>query len=546
MMQNGRYRSIFSSAEPAQIAFPAARDEMRAWLRSKDYDVDAFDRDDSRIAPGVVLLHRSANAADGTRSERWQLREHQSDGAWVFSLTVHAPGSAAPPEQTWFWIEAGFELKAGQAATESHTAGPPRVVRGLLGVVPAQDSLAALTETPLIVRQDGVDELIDIICDPDRRLPMLVASAHPAIQFEEWRPVIERATRPLPGLASIYMLDPLATQQLSVAVPSSHGVWGGAIRTYLPGVDPAVADEAARHRVLGASQLAANPSRAAHILSALPRRLALEAPVPAPLAAVNRTLLTQVAGRAAEPDASELRKNVGQLEDDLNEAVKLGLEQEQRANSLFRERQATLAELTEREQQVLNLEHQVRNLRHQLRAAGHVQEFIAAVEPVPLPPGTFAELLDWVVNELPHVEYTGGLGPPFELDESPEAPTWVRSSWEVLRALESYAEYQAAPGFDGDFKIWCERCPPEGYAVSPGKVVRDESDTVRNKPRWARERKFPVPLSIDPSGSLFMGAHVRIGAGGQIAPRLYFLDATNSEKKIYVGYLGRHLTNTRS
>jgi hypothetical protein len=41
-----------------------------------------------------------------------------------------------------------------------------------------------------------------------------------------------------------------------------------------------------------------------------------------------------------------------------------------------------------------------------------------------------------------------------------------------------------------------------------------------------------------------MGAHIRIGASGQISPRLWFHDATASTGKIYMGYLGRHLTNT--
>ena len=53
---------------------------------------------------------------------------------------------------------------------------------------------------------------------------------------------------------------------------------------------------------------------------------------------------------------------------------------------------------------------------------------------------------------------------------------------------------------------------------------------------------------IDPAGRVFMGAHVRIGASaaGRINPRLYFHDATARFGMMYVGYLGRHLSNTRS
>jgi hypothetical protein len=64
--------------------------------------------------------------------------------------------------------------------------------------------------------------------------------------------------------------------------------------------------------------------------------------------------------------------------------------------------------------------------------------------------------------------------------------------------------------------------------------------------KWRREREVPVPAEIDSSRRVFMGAHIRIGASatGPISPRLYFHDATAQTGRIYVGYLGRHLTNT--
>ena len=76
----------------------------------------------------------------------------------------------------------------------------------------------------------------------------------------------------------------------------------------------------------------------------------------------------------------------------------------------------------------------------------------------------------------------------------------------------------------------------------------DESETVRTKPKWRQERVFRVPLEVDPDGRVFMGAHITIGASanGRINPRLYFLDAVLKTGRIYVGYIGRHLTNTLS
>jgi len=549
-MSEGKYRSIFQSPMPPSDGFRAARDEMRTWLRDKSYDLEAFDRGDPRVGGRAVLLHSAANSADGAQTERWHLRESRDEGSWISLLTVHATADASRITSIWFWVEVEFVPNgSGQETTAHVRASVPRLARGLLTAVPAFDSLAMLTEAPSMVSLERVDELIDVLCDPERRLPTVVASAHPTCGFEDWKSIIERATWSLTGLASLYLLDPLATAEFNASIGQTHAVWGGALRTYLPDVDPAVPSDALRHRVLSAAGIADDPSRAAGILSSLPRRLAVEAPLPKALAGVNRSLLTQARGTPDADDLEGLRAQLTQLGEERDIALNLAEEQEGRANVLFGDRRSLLAELSEREQQVLQLDTQVRALRRRLVEAGRYDDaFSPAEEPVAAPPDTFAGLLDWLDTELSMVEYTGDLEAPLSLDQSPEAYSWVRSSWDVLRALQSYAEAKAARTFAGDFKTWCETPPPEAYAVPAGKVARDESQTVRNNPKWRREREFPVPKAVCASGTLFMGSHVRVGASaaGQISPRLYFYDAIAQTGMIYVGYLGRHLTNTRT
>jgi hypothetical protein len=548
-MNDGKYRSIFHSPMAPSDAFRAARDEMRAWLRIKSYDLDAFDAGVPRVSPGAMVLHSAANSADGSQTERWQLREARDDGAWVSSLTVHAPAQAPGNAVTWFWVEIEFTPGTPDSPRASPPlAGVPGLERGLLTAVPAYDSLAMLTSTPVVLTAERVDALIDVLCDPDRRLPALVASAHPALSFEDWRTTISRVMWYLPGLASTYILDPLATTVFAEAIGHTHAVWGGAVRTYLPDVDPAVAEDAPRHRVLSAARIAADPARATGIVSAVPRRLAAEAPLPRPLARVNRALLTQASAIPDTIDRDGLRVQVARLADERDIALNLAEEQETRANSMFGQRETALAELAEREQQLLQAEGQLRALRRRLVVIGQPEDAFLPVEEAAEPPGTFAELLDWMKADLRHVEFTGDIKTTLELDMSPESATWVRSSWEVLRALESYAGARAVSAFAGDFKTWCEKPPAEGYAIPAGKVARDESETVRNNPKWRRQREFPVPPEIEAARRVFMGAHVRIGAsaGGQVSPRLYYYDATAQAGTVYVGYLGRHLTNTRT
>ena len=387
-MDDGRYRSVFHSPMPPADCYRAARDEMRAWLRSKGYDVARFDEGDPRVGPGAVVLHNAANSADGSQTWRWQLRETKDDGAWLSSLVVHAPAHAVDSARCWFWVEVEFApADGGRDAAQGTRAAVPRLARGLLGRVSAYDSLAVLANEPAVTSRDGVDELIDVLCDPDRRLPAVVASAHPELEFEEWKRTVARATRYLPGLASIYLLDPLATSEFMDGIGRSHAVWGGAIRTYLPDVDPAVDEEALRHRVLTGARILADPGRAAGILSVLPRRLAAESPLPGPLAGVNRVLLTQTPGAVASSDVAAVQEQMTGLVEERELALKLAEEQESRANAFFEQRESALAELAERDQRVLDLENLVRSLRKRLVITGKAAEaFLPAKNSPPRPP----------------------------------------------------------------------------------------------------------------------------------------------------------------
>jgi hypothetical protein len=545
-MSADKYRLIFSSPVSPAEAFGAAGNAMRDWLTAETIDA-------------ALLSHTAASSPDGGRAEQWRLREGPRA---VATLTVHAPASsqnqAAAAASAWFWLEAG-------------TSGVLGLIRALLDAVDARDSLAVLATEPTMIGTDRLDELIDILCDPERRLPAMVATAHPSVGRAAWKAAIAAATRSSAGLASTYLLDDEATIAFTAALGVSHGVWGGALRTYLPEVDPAVPSDGLRHRVMLAGRISADPHRVAEVLADLPRRLALESPMPLALAGVNRLMLTQDHREAAEsapvpppghsspppaagpaPEHSQelgrQARRIDRLRRERDDALALAEQEEARANSLFSERETILAQLAEREQQVLHLESTARAYRQRLLEAGvPAQDLLHLEAPPDAPPGEFAELLDWIELHLPRVEFTGEIDAPLELDSSPEASTWVRSTWEALRALQAYAEVKAGRGFPGDFRAWCKNPPSPGeYIISPNKAKMDESETVHSKPKWRQERVFRVPAEVEPGGRVFMGAHITIGASasGRVNPRLYFHDAVLKTGKVYVGYIGRHLTNT--
>ena len=309
---------------------------------------------------------------------------------------------------------------SGSEPAGSVRARVPRLARGLLAAVPAYDSMAALASEPVLIGREQADELIDILCDPDRRYPAVVASPYPEIAFDEWRVTITRVMWYLPGVASIYILDPIAERWFREGIGDAHAVWGGALRTYLPDVDPAVAEEAARHRVLSAARIVADPGRAAGIVSVLPRRLAVEAPLPAPLTGVNRRLLTRERESPGATDVAGLRSQLSRLAGDLDVALNLAETAEAHANTLFIERENALAELAEREQRVLYLDSQVRALQRRLVAVGQPSAAFQPPEEPATPPATFAELLDWVEADLSRVVFTGDSAASLNLDQRPE------------------------------------------------------------------------------------------------------------------------------
>jgi hypothetical protein len=124
---------------------------------------------------------------------------------------------------------------------------------------------------------------------------------------------------------------------------------------------------------------------------------------------------------------------------------------------------------------------------------------------------------------------------------------WTGKAWDALRALDAYAEARAQTRFTGGFYDWCTRPLPGSPVITPTMVSMKESDSVSANPKYHRARIFRVPAEIDRSGRVFMPSHIKLQAVGSPAPRMHFLDdAGGPTGKIWIGYLGDHLPNTRT
>lgn len=531
------YRTAFATRLGFREAAERAREQLRAWLQGKGYDVERFDAGDAGLARGVVVRYAATNQLCG-----WQLREARYGVTWVSTLAVTRDRQT---DQTWISLNVEPAVSGDKPPP---VAAPPKLVRLLLAAMDAYDGEAELRDRPMVVNAARVDDLLDVVCADGRRLPVVVAAAPADVSFERWRGVVDELVRYLPGLASTHLLDPVAVTAFNEGIGSTHRIGPGAVRTYLAGVDPAVTEDAVRHRVLSRRRIEAEPARAARVLAVLPRQLAAAA-------------LPSVAARSLTLATHDVRRTPPEHDDQmvaLRDEVKLltellaaadGTEQHLRA-IVARQQEEILELAADLELSRADLERReatVRTLRQRLvEAKLFEQAYTPAEEPQPLPT-SFAELLDRIGQLDPYVIFTGDAGICLDLDEQLQSSAWAQAAWQGLLALADYARASVLGRFARDFKSWCES-PPDGewYAISAGKVARDESLTVRTNRKFGQARMFTVPSTVDPSGKVFMGAHIRLGNSTTVAPRMHFHDASRDGGVIYVGYIGPHLPNTLS
>jgi hypothetical protein len=535
------YRTAFETRLDLPDATARVFEQYRVWLKSKpNVELSRFDARETTVGQDTVVFYAATNEGSG-----WQLRERQAGGlTWVSTVAVTRGDSGRGA-----WVALNVEA----VTTEGNPpmADRPRLIGLLLDVVDAYDGEAVLRSRPELVTESRVDHLLEVVCSEDRRLPTVVAAPPRDLRFDQWRCVVESVTRNLPGLASIYVLDPVAAEAFNTGIGSTHQIGPGAIRTYLPGVDPAIAEDAVRHRVLGWRRVEEDPRRASRLIAFLPRQLAARS-IPQGAAAgldLSRRDFTRSrtpAAREPDPALADLRERVALLENLLEEAD--ANEREAKATSAREEDElfdlANELELARDAEERLGI--RVRTLQRRLVAADRHSDAYAPSEEEPALPKDFGDLMDRLPELEPFVVYTGIREECLGLDEHAQSSTWSQVAWQTLLAMRDYARRKREVGFEGDFGRWCQ-APPEGCrAVSPGKVAMGESDTVRNNRRMARLRTLPVPIEVDQSGEVFMGAHVRLGQSSTVAPRMHFHDATTDHGTIFIGYIGRHLENTRT
>jgi len=512
-----QFRMIADDLRPDPFA--AATEATTAWVAGKRPGLAVPGPAEPPVAADGLEVRVLAADDGALRLLRYVVVEDTGTGRWTTTVTA-----MAADDRSWQWVD--LERVADDPWGPQPVVAAPGVVGRLLAAGTLRIASTPLPARLLRVGPDEVPALADVLLHPGRAVPVVVVS-RPADPADVAGTVATAATlaRDLLGVAPVYLLEQGVGSALSARLGGALHVYGGAARTYLPGLGPD--DDPGRHRVLGPARVR-DTRLAARTIAAPLRRMALAARPPLPYRERGRDLVRggpvgdQLTGLA---DLLAVEERAEQLEDQLR----------QRAT-----------EADETEAQLDASRARVRWLEAELAKHGsHVTGRPADPDGVPETVGSFAEAVlaaldldHLVVGEL----YEGAEA----LDDYPGSAPWARKAWRALRALDAYARARA-DGYDRDFYTWCRSPDSGGHAIPANWVVLAESDTTDNDPKFWQPRVFPVPTTVHPDGEIYMPAHVKIVEGGRPAPRLHFHDDTGgSTRKVHVGCLGPHLPNKQT
>jgi hypothetical protein len=554
------YRAVWEddSAEPLRVL----EDEFKEWCTTKGVDPDDIPRRGRHtVSESSWIDVRRADVEAGRALQCTHAEVDNRGRTWTTTATA-----LVDSEANSFWVDLDCHDPNGGRPDMA----APRLVRGLIanGGRPMAFGEEVRT-TAKRTMPAGVNDLVDHLVDGGRQVPVVVfspdARAHPSKTLER----ADATAATLAGIAHVYVLTPQACEDLNRMLPEGFGVFSGAVRLYLPGLQADDPDDRFRHRFFPVRQIAAHPRRAASMLAGRLARLQIHPPIPRAwdqLGALLRRPSDEAVGtRAAEiaterrsatesDDLGALRAEIDALTKLLAEADLIREELERDAAEQITSLEASVAtaeaerfddadELEElrRERDALQ-----RNMRLLAQPPGLIDE--SPDDPHQLAvPESIADAIELAQERLTCVVIPDeALRDIDELDGTAKYQVWGSTIWQGLLALNEYARTKAAGVEHSGFKLWCEATGD--WPVS--KLAMTESDRVQNEPKFRDQRSFVVDPAVSPSGRVLMFAHLKIQAGGgDNIPRLYFHDDTDGPTgKMHVGFIGphRHVRNTRS
>lgn len=534
-----------------------------------------------------------------------RLTEENPSGTWQVSVAALASGDTSSRADTLVIEAARIDQPDAEGQVD-----PPRLVGQLLARETIFDGRTPVTPDPSLIDSERVSSVFDAITDERRSVTVIVACSPSDDLEDAFRDRVRKLTSKLSGVAAVFVLSYAAAGELNSRLPLSHQVENGRVRTFLPQVDLTSSLDGRRHRVLGPQTFAraikgrnvarylqsafAVQTRTALMATPLPRQLRRQLSAlndslsdvvrtslverlvsdermaaPSPSKSVNplESLVSRVGqaisrwlGRPVGSVTSELIDEADEFMNrqraSLASAVK-ALDESRTDVERILESNAELSEdlefrgleLAEAEKTTAKLEDEVRYLRRELSKVGLHTQFQDAGDTTWSTPEDISDLLLRLDPRLgdpiaDRVVFTGSADRAREVDARDQSGLYVQRCWEIVRSLVEYVDCRRAGSFVGNVHSYLQSDEHDSFKVSQTRHAPTESKQTLDQ--WGRERLFPVPKDVSPDGVRLMDAHFKIAQDSSFAPRLHYFDDSAGSGKIYVGYIGRHLTNTKT
>jgi hypothetical protein len=495
---------------PSGDARTRASEQYRYVLRRDAY----ADPDDTKIGKAVRVVF---------------VESHRDGSRWTTTVRAWSGGSCTGEgAKAWVWIDVEADARD---VTEPLFAKPPAFVADLLATTAAAHGGVSLLPRAARYRGDeGAEDLAGILTLPERDVPVVVfGGLGPEADEDALRvfdAAVQRTTRDVAGLAMVAVVDAADLDVLGAALGEGFEVHPGAMRLYLPALDPA-GDATSRHLEIRAERFRDRPALAGRI-------------------AVNQ--LAPPSGVRRAPDSWD------RAAERLDEATPGGMvEKVAREAARVTDLESELVAERRIAEEVLeefgDLQHEVTDLRDRLATATaelarlRGERTGEGLEAIDLAPPHARDCSDAAALARKHLgaylEFPTEAGVDLELlDRQAAGPAWGEQAWRALRALAFYARARSRDSYDGDFFQWCWNSRhPMAWPANPRKLAMRESKTVME--RWPESRTFTVD-----GEEQAVQSHVKISSAG-MAPRIYFTWVERTAK-VHVAYFGRHLRNTRS
>ena len=171
------------------------------------------------------------------------------------------------------------------------------------------------------------------------------------------------------------------------------------------------------------------------------------------------------------------------------------------------------------------------------------------------PPADMATLFDWMTEDDMHREvreYVVFCDPNrmsdaiLTLDDMSGNSRYAEDFWGFILVLRDYMRVRKELGFQGSVHEYLAERRGQYRIESQKRHSPTESETVRNNKKMCKERTFPVPVEVDPRGEVEMFAHFKTSHRDTNDPRMHYYADTRYTHKVYIGYIGPHLTNTKT